>query len=75
MQGLIKNFHAESAEKISIKVCSKIFQQGLVEKPENPLTRTTGSVSVLMQMRLTFGEQSLLKIFQSKSAQKISSKV
>jgi hypothetical protein len=37
-QGPIENFQAESAEKISIKVCSKIFQQGLVENPEHPPT-------------------------------------
>jgi len=62
-------------EITSSKVCLKNFQQGLLEKPEQVTTETDHIVFRFRQIHLTFHHQGLLENFQSKSAQKFSSKV
>ena len=66
-QGPVEIFYAESAQKILIKVCLKNFMQDLVDLRESLTTSAGSSGSGLMQIRLTFINQSLLKIFQARS--------
>jgi hypothetical protein len=80
----IKIIQARSGKKISSRVWLKPdrarsvhmrFEQGLPENLKLITTATPKAGFRFIQIRLTFHEQGLLKIFQSKSVQKNSSKV
>jgi hypothetical protein len=79
----IEIFLVRFDEKFFSKVCLKIFEQGPTKKfqagsgcsPGFSHDREKFHGSEFIQIRLTFYNQGLPKIFQSKSAEKISSKV
>ena len=79
----IEIFLVRFDEKFFSKVCLKIFEQGPTKKFQAGSGWSPGFFhdrekfhgSEFIQIRLTFYNQGLLKIFQSKSAEKISSKV